>query len=57
MLSGSEDELVPPDRAGMMADRLARGELVNLPRAGHLSSLESPESFNDAVRRFVRKLG
>ena len=36
-------------------DRAIPGaELVVLPDAGHVSNLEQPEAFNDAVRRFCR---
>jgi len=32
-------------------------ELVVIPGAGHLSSIEAPEEFNARVRRFTRSVG
>jgi len=54
---GEEDALSPPGVARDMCDALARGRLVRIPRAGHLSSLEDPDAFNAALRTFLEELG
>jgi pimeloyl-ACP methyl ester carboxylesterase len=36
-----------------MQQRIAGSELVVIPGAGHLSSLEQPEAFNHALTRFL----
>ena len=48
-LAGEEDTLTPPDVTRAMAARIpgARTEIV--PHAGHLTNLEAPEAFNDAL--------
>lgn len=53
VLVGEEDDLTPPDVAREMAGRIPGAELEILPGAGHLSPLEAPDHFNEAVRRFL----
>lgn len=53
---GEEDTLTPPEESRSMAERIPGAELVVIPGAGHLSSLERPEAFNEALRRFLRRL-
>ncbi|SDP68130.1 Pimeloyl-ACP methyl ester carboxylesterase [Actinopolyspora xinjiangensis] len=50
---GDEDALSPPESARGTAALLPRGELVTLPEAGHLSPLETPRAFADAVRGWL----
>jgi pimeloyl-ACP methyl ester carboxylesterase len=54
---GEEDALSPPDDARAMAEALPQGRLVVLPGAGHLSSVEVPEAFDDAVRAWLLETG
>jgi pimeloyl-ACP methyl ester carboxylesterase len=56
---GQEDVLTPPaESEGMQAaiPDIPGATLVQLPRAGHLSNLETPEAFNAAVRAFLSTL-
>ena len=53
---GDEDALSPVDDARAMADALPQGRLVVLPGAGHLTAMEVPEAFTDAVRDFLEGL-
>lgn len=53
-LAGEEDTVTPPDVARAMAARIgsnARTEI--LPQAGHLSNLEAPRAFNDALASLI----
>lgn len=50
---GDQDTLSPPEEAERMASMLPNGRLVRVPHAGHLSSLENPSAFNEAVRAFM----
>jgi 3-oxoadipate enol-lactonase len=56
ILVGREDALTPPNLAEGMAKGIAGAKLVVLDEAGHLSNLERPEAFNDAVRGFVKEM-
>ena len=50
---GSEDILTPPQDAEAMAAAAPGSELVVLQGAGHLSNLEKPNDFNNAVASFL----
>ena len=53
---GEEDEISPPDEARTIADALPQGRLVTIPGSGHMSSMETPEAFNEALRGFLDAL-
>jgi pimeloyl-ACP methyl ester carboxylesterase len=57
VLVGDQDELSPVADAQAMADVLPQGQLVVLPEAGHLSAVETPDAFNDAVVGLLNRLG
>ncbi len=50
---GEEDTLTPPAASEEMHRAIGGSELVRIPRAGHLSNLEQPESFNAALAGFL----
>ncbi|WP_246869263.1 alpha/beta fold hydrolase [Saccharopolyspora sp. ASAGF58] len=54
---GEEDTLTPPENARELAGALSGSELVTLPGAGHLPSIESPDAFAEAVRPRLSRLG
>lgn len=56
VIVGNEDALTPPSAAEAMAAKLPRVQLVKIAGAGHLSNLEDPAAFNDAVRAYLRTL-
>jgi 3-oxoadipate enol-lactonase len=53
LVVGEEDEITGPDIARGMRERLPHAELVLVGQAGHLSSLERPAAFNEALDRFL----
>jgi 3-oxoadipate enol-lactonase len=53
VIGGEEDGISSPDVMGAMAEKILNSRHVTLPRAGHLSNLESPEDFNAALREFL----
>lgn len=50
---GSEDALTPPDRAQAMVQAIPRATLAVIPGSGHLTALERPDAFADAVNAFL----
>jgi len=54
VLTSDEDQLIPRSESEQMHLLLPRSQLVVLPRAGHLSSLETPEDFSEALGNFLR---
>ncbi len=53
ILCGEEDEPTPPAESEAMHAAIAQSRYVPLRRAGHLSNLEVPDRFNDALTEFL----
>jgi pimeloyl-ACP methyl ester carboxylesterase len=54
VLTGDEDALIPGSESAAMQRLLPRAQLVTIPGAGHLSSMEAPEAFSSALENFLR---
>lgn len=52
ILHGTEDAIMGEDDARAMAGKLPGAELILIPGAGHLTAVEQPQLFNDAVTEF-----
>jgi 3-oxoadipate enol-lactonase len=50
---GTEDAITPPSEAAALATAIPRAVLLELPGAGHLSSLEAPAEFAQALVGFL----
>jgi 3-oxoadipate enol-lactonase len=50
---GTEDPITPPAEAAALATAIPRAVLLELPGAGHLSSLEAPTPFAQALLGFL----
>jgi 3-oxoadipate enol-lactonase len=55
VIAGDEDTLIPLADGETMQRLLPRCQLVTLPRAGHLSNLEAPADFSNAVLNFLHE--
>ena len=53
IICGEEDTLTPPADSRAMQTRIARSRVVILPRAGHLSNVETPDMFSAALADFL----
>jgi 3-oxoadipate enol-lactonase len=49
VIVGSEDRVTPPGEAERLVNGIRGASLHTIPGAGHLSSLENPTAFNDAL--------
>jgi 3-oxoadipate enol-lactonase len=56
VITGDEDELIPIDESRAIANAVRGATLAIIPRAGHLSNLEQPDPFNNALTAFLTKL-
>jgi 3-oxoadipate enol-lactonase len=56
VIVGEEDALTPPTTAREFAIQIPHAQLIVIPQAGHLSSLEQPQAFIQAVRTFLQTL-
>lgn len=57
VIVGEEDQPTPPAEARLIAQAIAGATLAVIPDAGHLSNVEQPERFNEAVEKFTEGLG
>jgi 3-oxoadipate enol-lactonase len=53
ILAGSDDALMPMAEQEKMKQAARNSTLVVIPDAGHLSSMEQPDAFNNAVAEFL----
>ncbi|MEW5785083.1 MAG: alpha/beta hydrolase [Bacillota bacterium] len=56
IICGEADRLTPVKYSRFLEQALSAGELVEVPKAGHMVMVEAPEAVNTAVSRFVEKL-
>jgi pimeloyl-ACP methyl ester carboxylesterase len=52
-LAGEEDAFTPPDLARATSGHVFGGRTEIIPGAGHLTNLEAPEAFNDALQALL----
>jgi pimeloyl-ACP methyl ester carboxylesterase len=53
VVGGEEDSLIPRAEVESLAENIRGARLAIVPRAGHLTNLESPVAFNEALTQFV----
>lgn len=53
VIVGESDGVTPPDASRTIHEAVAGSKLVVLPEAGHLSNLEAPKEFTEALREFL----
>jgi 3-oxoadipate enol-lactonase len=56
VIVGTDDALTPPAESERMHAALPDAALVRIPGAGHMSNMEQPGAFNQAVRAFLGRL-
>jgi pimeloyl-ACP methyl ester carboxylesterase len=57
VITSVEDTLIPAEVSAPMAEQIPGAELVVLEGAGHLSNLEAPDRFTEALGRFLDRCG
>lgn len=55
ILTGAQDEVIPPQQSDAMHALAKSSKLVILPKAAHLSNLDQPELWNQAVINFLNE--
>lgn len=53
LVFGEDDRLTPPTIGRAMHAKIRGSQFVVIPTAGHLSNIEQPAAFNEAVRHFL----
>ena len=54
---GAHDEFIHPEHAAYLADTIPGATLTILPEVSHFAPLQRPALFNDAVLRFLERIG
>jgi pimeloyl-ACP methyl ester carboxylesterase len=55
VICGEEDVITPRAEAEIMQRGIEGAELVMIPKAGHLPSMETPAEFNAALGKFLSR--
>lgn len=55
VIVGEQDRLTPPEACRALADQIPGAEFHTIPNAGHMTSLEQPQIFNQIVERFLER--
>lgn len=55
VITSTGDRLIPPEATAPMASEIPGAELVTIDSAGHLSNLEAPGVFDDALRGLLAR--
>ena len=56
IITSDGDALIPQTEGAALAQAIPRSKLVVIPGAAHLSNVENPNAFNNAVREFLATL-
>jgi 3-oxoadipate enol-lactonase len=56
VIVGEEDALTPPQDAAELEEGIRRARLVRIPGVGHLTPLEAPREFNEALVGFLNEV-
>jgi len=56
VIVGDQDHGTPPEMARQIHANLPGSELLIIPSAAHLSNVEQPQAFNDALLGFLRRV-
>lgn len=56
VLCGADDAISPPAEMRGIAAALPNAEFVEIPDAGHMTTLENPEAVNAALQEFLKSL-
>jgi 3-oxoadipate enol-lactonase len=57
LLTGDQDQIIPPDKAKAMAATIPMATLTIIENAGHMPMLEQPEATTTGIRNFLRAVG
>jgi pimeloyl-ACP methyl ester carboxylesterase len=56
LITSEDDKVIPKETMESMASKIKNATLVNLENSGHMSMIENPDGFKNAVRDFLQTL-
>ncbi len=54
IIHGESDQLIPPENAGLLWQKIRGSDLVMLPRASHIFTTDQPEKAHEAILQFLK---
>jgi pimeloyl-ACP methyl ester carboxylesterase len=55
-IAGADDMLIPPAETKQIAESVPNGQYVEIPNAGHMTTVENPRAVNKAMSEFIDSL-
>ena len=56
VLVGQEDVISPPAEMHTIADAIPNARFIEIPNAGHMTTMENPQAVNTAMRSFMKEI-
>jgi 3-oxoadipate enol-lactonase len=56
IMVGNEDRITPPAVSRLMDAKIENSAMFTIVHAGHVSSMENPEAFNEQLKKFLQKV-
>jgi len=56
VVAGAEDAISPPAEMKTIAAAIPNAQFVQIPDAGHMTTMENPEAVNAALRSVMEKI-
>jgi pimeloyl-ACP methyl ester carboxylesterase len=56
VIAGVEDALIPPQEMRQIAEAIPHGQYVEIPDAGHMTTVENPAAVNAAMIEFIGRM-
>jgi pimeloyl-ACP methyl ester carboxylesterase len=57
VITSTDDGMIPAEVSASMAGQIPDAELLTIEGVGHLTNLEAPDAFNDALRTHLARCG
>ncbi len=54
IIHGESDQLIPPENAGLLWQKIRGSEVVMLPKASHIFTTDQPEKAHEAILQFLK---
>ena len=56
LIVGMDDAITPPDQMLGMAEPMRQAEVIEVPDAGHLTTMENADAVNEALVGFLERI-
>jgi 3-oxoadipate enol-lactonase len=56
VIAGENDAIIPSEEMKLFSEKIPDAQFVQIPDVGHLSALEDPEAWGEAVSKFLNRI-